>query len=182
MPQNVLKMVLNQGRVVPIKNKIVDLVEKDTSAKLTLVKLRNIPDNSIVISCDGFKTDTFFNGKGNGANQRCDYMVISGETIHFIELKSHENADDVYKEECIRKFNATGCITKYIDSVVQIFFNKPEVFSRLEKRYILFYFKPSISKTSTSLRPVQKPLHNSPESFCAIPVGNNDEVELSVLN
>jgi len=182
MSQNILELVLNQGRIVPIKNKVVDLVEKDTSARLTLVRLINIPVNSIVISCDGFKTDTFFKDKGNGANQRCDYMVIAGETIYFIELKSHENAEGVYKDECIKKFKAAGCITEYLDRVIQTFYNKPEIFSRLGRRYILFYLKPSISKTVTSSKPIQKPTNDSPESFRAIPVSNKDEVEISFLN
>ena len=112
---------------------------------------------------------------------RCDFLIITPIFLHFIELKSDENAETTYKDDCIKKFKASNCISEYIDSVINSFYNQKLNFNNRSKRFMLFYHSTSISKTTTSLKPIQKPVYDTPETFFSWGIQNEAEIDFSLL-
>lgn len=194
MPEKVLNRILVKERVGRIEQGTGYLVEEDKTAKLKLVKLVNIPNALILIANDRFDTQTFFKKeeeKKSGSNKRCDYLLVTRDGLYFIELKSHEKYDrktDEHKKvtndvtECINKFKAVGCIAEYIDNIIKTFYGTEKLFEGKQKRYIVFYYAPSINKTTTSRKPLEKEINNSPETYRSIPVANECEFDFELLN
>ncbi|MGD9639596.1 MAG: hypothetical protein AB7U85_11185 [Alphaproteobacteria bacterium] len=176
-----LRTILHKSRFGVIKNETAYLKENSKEAELKLVKVTNIPDNSILLACDGAKTDTLFQ-KGNGQNMRCDYLLISNGVAYFIELKTSSKSEDKYYEDCIKKFKAVECIADYIDSVIERFYKKDKIFFTLEKRYILIYKEPPLSINTTSMKPKEKPCNDKPETMSFLPVKNEEEIDISTLD
>jgi len=180
MPHTFIRTLLNAGRFGKLERDTAFLEETGRTATLKRIKIKNVLADSILISSDGFDSQTFYQG-GKGPNMRCDYLLVSDGFAYFIEMKSHERAPEVKFDECIKKFKAVECIAEYIDSVIINFYNKQKIFSNLKRRYILFYLSPSISKTTTSLKPKELNLNDKPESFRSISVVNEAEIDISRL-
>jgi hypothetical protein len=181
MLKTILMDVLNSGLFGEIKRQTAYLKENAPDAELKLVKISNVPKNSVLLGLDKVKSNTLFQ-KGRGQNMRCDYLLISDGMAYFMELKTSSKSEERYKEDCIKKFKAVECLTDYIDSVMMTFYNKEKLFSILEKRYILIYKAPSINKTTTSQKPIEKPIHDKPETMLFCPVEKNEcEVDLFIL-
>lgn len=80
------------------------------------------------------------------------------------------------------KFKAVDCLTVYIDSVLDKFYNKDALFSVLKKRYIMFYKSPYINKQTTNLKPKDKPPNDKPEDMLCQPIEQSgSEVDISLL-
>lgn len=181
MLRKMLSEILKGGMFGDIKRKTAYLKETAPDAELKLIKIRNIPENSVLLGMDKVKSDTLFQ-KGKGQNMRCDYLLISNAKAYFIELKTSSKAETRYKDDCVMKFKAVDCLTVYIDSVLDKFYNRDVLFSALEKRYIMFYKSPSINKQTTSLKPKVKRPNDKPENMLCQPVEQSgSEVDISLL-
>lgn len=182
MAIDILREVLNEklieyhndtGKVGTYK-----LRELEKNATLKQVNLVGVPEDCIFLQLDCISTNTLF--KNGEYEKRCDYLIISDNVLYFVELKSHENAPISKKNECIGKFRASLCLTKYIDEVISIVRQKQNVFASKNTYYILIYRNTPIDKTTTSLKP-KKSQHTSPDKFLAIPVANNSDLYFKKL-
>ncbi|MEI6520467.1 MAG: hypothetical protein WCO98_10605, partial [bacterium] len=136
---------------------------------------------AVLLSLDGVDTQTLFKG-GNGQNKRCDYLLITGDILYFIEMKTSSRAPEKYYDECIQKFNAIECITDYIDSVLVKFYGKVKIFNPLLKCYTLLYKATPIDKQLTSQKPKAEPMNNTPEMMLTLPVENNSTIDINELS
>lgn len=186
MTVDILREVLN-GKLIEYHNDTLGLInyslcETDKSATLKIVHLLNIPSDCIILQLDTISTNSLFNGIAANSqyeNSRCDYLIVTNTDIYFIELKSHKNAPTKRRSECIGKFRASLCLTKYIDEVISIVRQKQKVFASKNAYYVLIYQNTPIDKTITSLKPKSQP--TSPDKFLEIPVANNSDLYFKEL-
>ena len=184
MSHQIFLQILNSGRVygnlTAATNRIL-LIEKDESAKLRKVNILDLPSNTMVLALDKIKTDTLFQ-KGKGQNTRCDYLIITDDKVIFVEMKSHEDAPNVYRDDCIKKYTSSKCLLAYIDEVVLELYQQPKILEHKDQHYVLLYKDFSINKTSTSLKPSTALSNTTPEHFLDIAVENDGEIYFKQLS
>lgn len=178
MPHNYLKSIINQGLVESIAHNKASLKENAKDAELKLVKVANIPAGTVLLRTDKIDTQTLFESE-KGENKRCDYLLVTDQKLFFIELKTNSKASEKYRDECIMKFNAVDCLSDYIDSVLERIHKKSKFFHNLEKRYILFYKAPPITKTTTTKEKQESNV--TAEKMLAVPIQNEGEIDISFL-
>ncbi len=180
MPLNFMQKLLIFQK---IDSDVAHLIEPEPNAFLRSIRIKNLPNDSALLKCDKMKINNVFKDCSRGQNKRCDYILISNNTVYFIELKSAEESETKYFDDCIKKFKGVLCITDYIDSVMVNFYKKDKFFSPLQKKYILLFLSPSINKKPTSLRSCHenRPIHNEPDKFLPLPVKNESTIDISLL-
>ena len=169
---DILKKVINDELFVDIimehGRNIARLKECGTEAKLKLVKVCGLPDNSVLLNLDKSKEPKSLFKAGKGQRKRCDYVLfteLDGRKIMiFIELKSGRTK----RQDIIRQFKGAECIIDYCESVIKRFYNHIDLFVMYEKRFVIFHKAPSMAQRTTRLTPaIYK--NNKPESFLKIP-------------
>ena len=183
MPTILNNILINQI-ITPIDDQIANLIEKERQAKLKLVKILNVPNDSTLIKGEDTQVKNYFNNTVRGNNMRCDYILIANNTIFYIELKTNSEASTILANDCIKKFKATKCIIDYFDSIL-LEFNNRSFFNEKEKRFVLFHLSPSINKTTTSLKPKEEYpaiVNNIPENFKFFFVRNEEMIDISKMS
>lgn len=181
MDTSIILEIINTGLVGKVIDDQAFLIEKSKDATLTDVMIKGL-ENGILLSCDKIKSDTLYKGS-DGPNKRCDYILINKEIIYFLELKSNKKSNEIYRDECILKFKAVECLLDYIDSVISKFHNKQIQLNSLSKKFVLLYLKPSIAKTTTSLKPhIANAINDKPENLLSIAVDNNSTIDITKLS
>ena len=181
MPHSVLKSALNDCFFGTIKDGVAFLRETDVNARLKLVKIKNVPSNSILIASDNFPGYSIFK-ENKGQDNRCDFILFSKEKLYFFEMKTHKDSPTVHHSVCIKKFKAVDCLSDYIKRVLEEFYDS-EVLKDIQKRFIMLYLSPSISKTKTSLKSKQQTIMNDkPEKMLFLGVANEATVDINELS
>lgn len=182
MDNSELSKLFNQKLIVKVNGNIVILTENDKQSKLKKIQINDIPNGSIVLDSDKIHLNTLFYEK-LPINKSSDFLIITDEQLIFIEMKSDTNAPKTKRKESISKFTATECITDFIDIVIEKFGITDKFISKLQRKFILFYLKPSIGKETTSLKGSYepKPKYNKPEIFYPFQVANEEIIEFSEL-
>jgi len=177
---DILKIALHDGLFVGIGKTDgkaeVKLIEKDKGAKLREVTLTNLPIESIVLKLDKTPIHRVF--KGKGPNKRCDYLIltklIDKDIALFIEMKSTNYDED----DCLAKFKGTECLMNYCNSVLYKFYNKKNVISKFDNRFVIFY-KTSINKHLTRQKRIAK--NDTPENAFLYPDPHVVSIEWLIL-
>lgn len=171
-----LSSIIKNERFQKIENSAAVLFEPDKISNLNSIVLKNIPIETIILKSDEFHLDTIFN-EGKPFSKRCDFIILTSDTIYFLELKSHERAPKVKFNDVNFQFKTVECIIDLIDSVIFRFSKINFRLNNLNKKFFLFYHNPTLAKTRTSLKDSYKFYQpNSSENFYSIPVINGEEI------
>lgn len=167
----VLKEMLSAGRFVPVNTGEVFLSEPEDGAGLNMVCIVGIPADAIVLRMDGTIASRLINS-ARGENRRADFVLIfTDQGRRFLvhaELKTSELSAG--GPHLLEKFNGTDCILDYCERLMDTFYGHPDGFSGYERRYVLMYKSPSISKSPT--RPAPTVPNNKPVNHMSLPVDN----------
>lgn len=163
MPLDAIQAIVRECAVSTTTNSSIELVENQNRNKrgsLSKVVIGKA-HGSVWFSVDRrgkhwspYLTDA------NGFQKRCDYVIMNNTggkvKMLFVELKSL----DVTEEKLTEKFRATECFMDYCESISKRFFSR-SILSSCEKRFVVFYLAPSLTKTPT--RP-KSSSHDKPEN------------------
>jgi hypothetical protein len=169
-----LRETLEDSRFVsPIDGQVV-LVESERDAELKAVCVEGVPDGAVVLRMDRTQVQNFVRS-ARGVGRRADFVLlfeVSGKRfmVH-AELKTGER--NAVSPHVVEKFKGTDCILEYCESVMARFYGYADAFSGYERRYVLMYKAPSISKLPT--RPGTVPLNDRPDRHMNLPVENFDQ-------
>lgn len=130
----------------------------------SLVTVRNLPHDSIVIKVDSFKApDDIFNGNA-GECKRADYVLISVErkTVIYVEIK---RTKDNF-EQIIKQLTGAQCFIHYCREIGKAFWKKSDFLRDYQHRFV------SIGHTSIAKRKTRiersAPRHNTPNTALKI--------------
>ncbi|MDR1964739.1 MAG: hypothetical protein LBQ50_13275 [Planctomycetaceae bacterium] len=168
MNENSLKIAFHK-LLIPelfgkINNQTAILEENEPDAKLKIVNIDEVPNDSILIKIDyGQAYNNIFRNQ-KGELKRCDYILVANlnenkKVLLFIEMKSQY----IDGNELIQKFHASECLFDYIVSTLKHFHDQNINCDEYKKRFILFQ-KKRIDKKGT--RPSK--VGFAPENYLSI--------------
>lgn len=176
-----LTSIIKNERFQKIENSTAVLVEPDKGSILESIKLKNIPENTIILKSDKFHLDTIF-VEGKPFSTRCDFVMFTEDTIYFIELKSQQRAPQVKFSLVKNQFKTVECIVDLIDNVIIRFSNSNFRLNKLNKKFFLFYYNPTLAKNRTSNKGLFGNFEpNSSDDFHSIAVDNGEEIYFDEL-
>jgi len=143
-------------------NWLVDLRESNRQAKLKSVRIRDLPEGTVVLKVDKCKPyKSLFRDK-HGPLRRCDYILFLRKEDRrlalFVELKSER----LGRDRIIRQFKGAECLMDYCDAVLNRFHGKMGLLRHYEKHFVVFYIS-RLDKQTT--RPKSAPKNDMPERF-----------------
>lgn len=148
------------------------LKETGKEATLTDVTICDLPADALVIKMDKTKFNGFLLDKKEwGYNKHSDYLIVTGDKLVFVEMKSRKMVGRDLSDECINKFTSDDCTIKHADNIIEKLMQKNPFFNRRTQHFVLLYETTSISKTSTIIGGKPSP-NNTPSSFRSIAVNN----------
>ena len=162
------------------------ILEEKSNTKDSQLKKIKIDCNHIdfkMIKSDKITINKLFKGQGNGQKKHCDYLMMTNDTVYFIELQTSIDED---KENdinyIIQQFKGTVCITDYIDSVLFHFYGKNKFFQNSQKRFVLFCKNTPIPITSAkSRKEIRYGINDKPDKFKIIQVENDGVIALEEM-
>jgi hypothetical protein len=173
----ILSQMLHQSRFVVIQEGEATLIENESDATLTSVRISDLPTNAIVLRMDGTSVNRLLRSAKH-ENRRSDYLIFldskGNRFAILIELKSSEANES--STGLIEKFMGTDCIIDYCISVLKRFYNS-QVLDGYKRLYVLFYKAPSIWKMPS--RFAASGVHDEPEKYRALPVFNYDPKDVN---
>ena len=163
---DILKTMLKVSAFITIdRNRCVNLTEPQCSS--SHLNIHGIPQESIIIKVDSFKSpDSVFEGK-NGECSRADYAIISEyaqkKYIVYIEMK--KTTDSEHKR--INQLAGAKCFISYCKEIGKFFWKENKFLDGFEDRFVSICHTGSIRKRETKIEKKQKGIHNmvcSPKS------------------
>jgi hypothetical protein len=174
--REVLQNMLSNGRFIHVENNQVILYEREQNAILNTLCVDDLPPDTIVLKMDKTIVQNLL--KTPGVGRRTDYILLfkTAEKKYIVhaELKSSRRNDDT---EVMEKFKGTDCILDYCESIMGSFHGYQNGFSGFERRYVLCYKTPSISKLPS--RPHVPHSNTRPEYYIPLPVTNYDKNDVT---
>ncbi|MFH1962707.1 MAG: hypothetical protein ABIJ30_07525 [bacterium] len=131
------------------------------------VIIYGIPDNTIVIKADKFKSpDTVFNGS-KGECKRADFVIVADtgnkKVIIYIELKKTK----ALEEEIIQQFTGAKCFVAYCREIGKEFWKQPNFLDGYMERFVSIRHI-SISKRKTQIIKPTTGVHDCPDRMMKI--------------
>lgn len=150
----ILRELIADSAIIPIENEkgqsICNLPEEASDYTL---KMWHLPKDAFVVKCDRFPDtgDVFFRGK-NMECKKADYVIISESknVIMFFELA--RSSDTKTEKESIAQLKGASCIIEYCGHIAASFFDSPDIFSGLERRYYIVRYSKSAKRTFEQLQ------------------------------
>ena len=136
MSYQLLKDIINQNCFENITDSIVTLIEPRKNSSLKIIHILDVPSDIIILKGDVFQLNTIF-GDGKDYIKRCDYLIVSNDTLFFIELKSNEEAPFRKFKDVNNQFKTVECIIDLIDSVISRFSNSSFRLNGLKRKFFL---------------------------------------------
>ena len=171
-----MREMLNPGRILTITTGEVLLEEPGPAATLRTVCVHELPNEAMVLRMDGTVAQKLVHS-ARGENRRCDFVLFLEYQGHkyaiFTELKSGEN--DAVGDDIVQKFLGTDCILDYCASILDRFYSVPKAWADYERRYVLMYKAPSMSKLPTRFSP--HPRNDTPRTAMLLAVENYDRAD-----
>lgn len=159
----------------------VDLTERYSKSSVILiepqapdsmVEIRGIPDNAVVIKMDKFPDLRNFLSNSRHECSRADFAIIAESNkkkiVLFIEMKKTKAKEC----ELIEQLHGARCVLTYCEEVGKRFYNCRDFLAGYEYRYVSFY-KTSIRKTGSRTILKQNKRHDTPEKMLKISFPNN---------
>lgn len=163
-------LVCNDDVQVPLhqgqgKFPAVELIDKQAN---TTVKVTGLPNDSIVIGAETFKTPVYVFKGLKGECKRADYVIVSNEKgkkwIICIEIQTQDSKTARHVTEQLK---GAICVVKYCQCIGQKFWKEKGFLDDYEYRFISMVYT-SINKKGTQYK-VPNLLWDSPEKFWKIP-------------
>ncbi len=162
----ILSQLFKDATKVPLRteyNKSFVLLD-EPQATDSEAKIRNLPDDAIVIKIDAFRSpDNIFNGT-KGECKRADYAIISSERkcILLIEIKRNKDAWC----QVVKQLMGAKCFIKYCQEIGRSFWNDNNFLKGYRYRYVSIGHT-SIPKRRTRITK-QDERHDTPETALKI--------------
>ena len=157
-----VQVPLHQGQ-----DKFPSVELKDKQADTT-VKITGLPDDSIVIGAETFKTPVYVFKGLNGERKRADYVIVSNEKgnkwIICIEIQTQDAKTARHVKEQLK---GAICVVKYCQCIGKEFWKEKGFLDGYEYRFISMVYT-SINKKGTQYK-VPNSLWDSPKKFWKIP-------------
>ena len=168
---DMLREMLQDGRMVAVTNGETLLVESEPEAGLKTVCVDGVPAEAIVLRMDSTAVQRLIRS-ARGENRRCDFTLFLDDQgkqflVH-VELKTGEH--DAAGPQLLEKFRGTDSILDYCESILWRFYGTPTAFKGYARRYVYMYKAPSISKMPTRTNPL--PANDDPERPLVLAVEN----------
>lgn len=139
---------------------------KEPQCEDSTLVINNLPEESIVIKADEFKSpSSLFKGE-NGELKRADYIIVSetddDKVVLFIELKKTKDKE----EEIIKQLKGSYCLFFYLKQIGIEFWDNDDFLSGYRYRFISFGHT-SIRKNRTIIT-VKGKIHDKSENMMKI--------------
>ena len=160
-------LVCNNDVQVPLQQEqgkppSVELIDNQAN---TTVKIKGLPDDSIIIRAETFDAPlTFFQGSKH-ERRRADFVIVSdnGDGKRWIICIETESATSKEGWEIIAQLKGAACVVNYCQCIGKKFWLEPGFLDDYKYRFI------SMRDTSIDKRPTQGtdpiPLWDSPDCF-----------------
>ncbi|QRV23372.1 hypothetical protein [Marinomonas foliarum] len=146
---SVLNRLFNDRAKIPIddyygKKKVV---LKEPQVEDSMIEIRGIPDDAIVIDLDrAFSNEKLFAGS-QGECKRADYIIFSEQRkkVLFIEMKK----TGAKLNDIVKQLKGSLCAFEYCQSIAREFFNENNFLSAYECRFITINHTGMSNRTTT---------------------------------
>lgn len=154
----------------------VSLVDNDGKKQVTLIEPQHanssvtivgMPDDTIVIKADAFKSpDTVFNGS-QGECKRADFVIVAGagnkKVILCIEMKATKGLE----KEIVQQLKGAQCFVAYCREIGKVFWNQGDFLHKYKQLFISISHT-SISKQRTRFTRPTGGVHDRPDRMLKI--------------
>ena len=139
----------------------LEVVLTEKNAPDSKVRIRALPEDSIVVRIGGFPdTRTFFE-RGHNLNHRADYMIVcpSDKTVIYVELKrGHDKHSEV-----VAQLRGAACAGRFIREIGAVHFAQGD-FLRDYRKVFVGFSHATVNKTVTG-RPEMNGSGATPEDL-----------------
>lgn len=145
-----------------------EVVLTERKASDSRVRIRALPEDSVVVRIGDFPdTRTFFES-GHNLNHRADYMIIcpSDKTVVYVELKRGHDK----RSEIVAQLRGAACTGSFIHEIGVLHFGQGDFLRGYRKVYVGFSHA-TVNKTVTG-RPGMKGSGTTPEDFRRVNFAN----------
>lgn len=132
----ILAQLIKPSATVPIEEEYGKhfVTLREPQAPDSLVTVRNVPADMIVIKVDAFTSpDVVFNG-GKGECKRADYVLISPERRAIIYIEVKRTRDGL--EDIVKQLKGAQCFINYCSDVGRIFWNEVNFLKGYRQRFV----------------------------------------------
>ncbi len=160
---NDVQVPLQQGQGRSLS---VELTDKQAD---TTVRITGLPDDSIVIGAETFKTPVYVFKGLKGERKRADFVIVSHDKkgrkwIICIEIQTQDSKTARHVTEQLK---GAACVVKYCQCIGKKFWKENDFLNDYKFRFISMVHT-SINKKGTQYK-VPNSLWDSPEEFWKIP-------------
>lgn len=155
--------ILPEDNYGKLKVKLIEPQQLDSSATIF-----GLPNDSIIIKVDAFKSpDTIFNCS-NGECKRSDFVIIANTDNKKVILHIEMKAKNGKNSDIIKQLKGADCFISYCQKIGQEFWNQPDFLKDYNTRFVaIMHTRIGKSKTRAERKPC---VHDCPENMLIIPL------------
>lgn len=150
-----------------------DVILKEPQSPSSIVNIRGVPLNALVIQVDRFKSPDSILSKTNGQCKRGDYIIIANKNstkiILYIEMKTTKCKEN----KIIDQLKGAVCFVGYCKVIAKEFWDNPDFLSGYESRFVSFTHTGSIQKRTTKVYRKNQ-INNTPDRLMKISFTNEE--------
>lgn len=138
----------------------------DVQAK-SVVEIRGLPLDSIVIRAEDFKHPLSVFCGSRGERKRADFVILSHDEKKWIICIETQLNDYKNRDEVVQQLKGASCFLTYCRCVGKEFWSERDFLEDYEFRFVSMVYT-SIDKRNTSRRLDRTSVHDKPESYLKV--------------